>query len=71
MYFAQKEFAKVVLGRGNNYGCVFTKLTSSKAVKDQNHFEAWYRYKPLLHFLKVFRCLCFTCVPQVKQDKLD
>ena len=40
-------------------------------MKDQTHFEAWYGYKPSLHFLKIFGCLCFTHVPQIKRDKLD
>jgi len=34
-------------------------------------FEAWFRYKPDLQHLKIFDCLCFTYVPQVKRDKLD
>lgn len=34
-------------------------------------FEASYGYKPSLSFLKVFGCVCFGHVPQVKRDKLD
>ena len=34
-------------------------------------FEAWHGYKPSLKFLKIFGCICFTYVPQVKRDKLD
>ena len=34
-------------------------------------YEAWYGHKPSLSFLKVFGCLCFTHVPQIKRDKLD
>lgn len=33
-------------------------------------FEAWYGYKPSLNFLKIFGCLGFTHVPQVRRDKL-
>ena len=43
----------------------------TKALKDQTPFEAWYGYKPSLHFLKIFGCLCFTHVPHIKRDKLD
>ncbi|KAL0408197.1 UNVERIFIED_CONTAM: Copia protein [Sesamum radiatum] len=43
----------------------------TKALKDQTPFEALYGYKPSLKFLEVFRCLCFTHVPQGKRDKLD
>ena len=38
---------------------------------DKTPFEAWYGYKPSLTFLKVFGCVCFAHVPQVKRDKLD
>jgi hypothetical protein len=43
----------------------------TKALKDRTPFEAWYDYKPLLNFFKVFGCLCFSYIPQVKRDKLD
>lgn len=43
----------------------------SVAVEDKTPFEAWYGYIPSLSFLKVFGCLCFVHVPQVKRDKLD
>ena len=42
----------------------------TRAVNDQTPFEAWHGYKPSLQFLKVFGCLCFTYVPQVKHDEL-
>ena len=40
-------------------------------MEDKTPFEAWYGYKPSLSFLKVFGCVCFAHVPQVKRDKLD
>ena len=43
----------------------------TKVAKNKTPFEAWYGYKPFPNFLKVFGCLCFTYVPQVKRDKLD
>lgn len=43
----------------------------TKAVKDRTPFEAWHGFKPSIIFLKVFGCLCFSYVPQVKRDKLD
>ena len=43
----------------------------TRAVKDQTPFEAWYGYKPSLHFFKIFGCLCFTHIPQIKRDKLN
>jgi len=43
----------------------------TKAVDGKTPFEAWYGYKPFLKKFKVFGCLCFTYVPQIKRDKLD
>jgi len=43
----------------------------TKVLKDKTPFEAWYGYKPSLTFLKVFGCVCFAHVPQVKHDKFD
>ena len=43
----------------------------TKALKDKTPFEAWYGYKPSLNFLRVFGCVCFSHIPQVKYDKLD
>ena len=40
-------------------------------MKDLTPFEVWYGYKLSLKFLRVFECLCFTYIPQVKRDKLD
>lgn len=39
-------------------------------MKNQTPFEAWYGHKPSLNFLKIFGCLCFTHIPQMKHDKL-
>ncbi|KAK9122098.1 hypothetical protein Syun_019715 [Stephania yunnanensis] len=43
----------------------------TKAVDGKTPFEAWYGFKPSLKNLKVFGCLCFVYVPQIKRDKLD
>ena len=40
-------------------------------MKDLTPFEVWYGYKASLKFIKVFGCLCFTYIPQIKHDKLD
>lgn len=71
MYISRKECAKDILGRGNKYNWFLQNQLPLKVVKDQIPLEAWYGYIPLLNFLKVFCCLCFTYVPQVKHDKLD
>jgi len=37
----------------------------------KSSYEVWHSYKTSLQNLKIFGCLCFTYVPQVKRDKLD
>ena len=50
---------------------IFQNRISTKAVKDLTPFEVCYGYKLSLKFLRVFECLCFTYIPQIKRDKLD
>ncbi|XP_016690648.1 uncharacterized protein [Gossypium hirsutum] len=67
----EKNLPKGFWGEVANTAVFLQNRISTKAVKDQTPFEAWYGYKPSLKFLRVFGCLCFTCIPQVKRDKLD
>lgn len=43
----------------------------TKALERSTPFEVWYGVKPSAKNLKVFGCLCYTHVPEVKRDKLD
>lgn len=43
----------------------------TKAVNGKTPFEAWYSSKPNIQNFKIFGCLCFTHVSQIKRDKLD
>lgn len=43
----------------------------TRAVEGKTPFEAWHGVKPSLKNLKIFGCLCFSHIPQVKRDKLD
>jgi len=43
----------------------------TKAVDGKTPFKAWYGYKPFLKNFKVFGCLYFTYVPQIKRDTLN
>jgi hypothetical protein len=43
----------------------------TRALQNKTPYEAWHGYKPSLQNLKIFGCLCFTYVPQVRRDKLD
>ena len=42
-----------------------------KPCKNKIPFEAWYGVKPAVEHLRIFGCICYTHVPEVKRDKLD
>jgi predicted aspartyl protease len=67
----EKNLPKKFWAEAANTSVFLQNRLPTTAVKNQTPFEAWYGYKPSLNFLKVFGCLCFTYVPQVKRDKLD
>ena len=71
MHTSWEGSSKTFLGKASNTVVCLQNRISTKAVKDQTPFEVWYDYKPSLKFLRVFGCLCFTYIPQVKRDKLD
>ena len=43
----------------------------TKVLKNKTPFEAWYETKAAVDHLKIFGCICYTHVPEVKRDKLD
>ena len=67
----EKNLPKCFWGKAPNTIVGLQNRISTKAVKDLTPFEVWYGYKSSLKFLRVFGCLCFTYIPQVKHDKLD
>nr|KYP44288.1 Retrovirus-related Pol polyprotein from transposon TNT 1-94 [Cajanus cajan] len=48
-----------------------SKKNTIQSAEQKTPFEGWFGYKPYLQNLKIFGCLCFSFVPQVKRDKLD
>ena len=40
-------------------------------LKGKTPFETWNGYKPSVQHLRVFGCICYAHVPEVKRDKLD
>jgi len=67
----EKELPKTFWAEAANTTVFLQNRLPTKALKDKTPFEAWYGYKPSLTFLKVFGCVCFVYIPQVKRDKLD
>ena len=69
--FHEKELPKAYWAKATNTAVFLLNRLPTKAVDEKTPFEAWYGYKPFLKFFKVFGCLRFTYVPQIKRDKLD
>ena len=67
----EKGLPKKFWAEAANTAVFLLNRLPTKAVKGKTPFEAWYGYKPSLQNLKVFGCICFSHVPQVKRDKLD
>ena len=46
-------------------------LLPTRALKGNTPYEMWHGVKPSVEHLKVFGCVCYALVPEVKRDKLD
>ena len=66
-----KELSKKFWAKATNTTVFLYNRLPTKELNDKTSFEAWYGYKPSLDFLRVFDCVCFSHVSQVKRDKLD
>ncbi|GAA0169340.1 transmembrane signal receptor [Lithospermum erythrorhizon] len=67
----EKDLPKEYWAEAANTVVFLLNRVPTKAVNGKTPFEAWHGYRPFLKNLKVFGCLCFTHVPQVKSGKLD
>src|ERR1044072_2497163 len=66
----EKNLPKKFCAEAANTAVFLLNRLPTKAIKGKTSFEAWYGFKPLFSNLKVFGCVCFSHVPQVKRDKL-
>ena len=67
----EKGLPKEYWAEATNIVVFLLNRLPTKAVDGKTPFEAWYEFKPNMKSLKIFGCLCFTHVPQIKRDKLD
>jgi len=67
----EKELLKKLWAEVANTLVYLLNRMLTKALQKKTSFEAWFGYKPDLQHLKIFGCICFTYIPQVKRDKLD
>ena len=67
----QHELPKKLWAEAASTAVFIQNRLPTRALQNQTPFEAWFGFKPSLDFFKVFGCLCYSHVPQVKRDKLD
>ena len=67
----EKDLPKKFWAEAVNTAVFLLNRLSTRALQNKTPYEAWHGYKPSLQNLKIFGCLCFTYVPQVRRDKLD
>lgn len=67
----EKELPKKLWAEATSTTVFFLNRLPTRVLNNKTPHEAWFGYKPNLQNLKIFGCLCFSYVPQVKRDKLD
>jgi len=67
----EKELPKKLWAEAANTSVYLLNKMPTRALQKKTLFEAWFGYKLDLQHLKIFGCICFTLIPQVKRDQLD
>ena len=67
----EKELPKELWAEAANTAVFLLNRLPTRVLHKKTPFEGWFGYKPDLQNLKIFGCVCFSYVPQVKRDKLD
>ena len=67
----EKGLPKEYWAEATNIDLFLLNTLPTKVVDEKTPFKARYRFKPNMKNLKIFGCLCFTHVPQIKRDKFD
>ena len=67
----EKNLLKELLAKVATRSVFLLNRLPIRILEKKTPFEAWFGIKPTLKNLKVFSCLCFSYIPQVKRDKLE
>ena len=67
----EKDLPKKFWAEAVNTVVFLLNRLPTRALQNKTPYEAWHYYKPSIKNLKIFGCLCFTYIPQVRRDKLD
>jgi len=71
MHATWKRAVKETIAKVANTSVYLLNRMPTNALQKIISFKSCFGYKLDLQHLKIFGCLCFTYVPQVKKDKLD
>ncbi|GAU33542.1 hypothetical protein TSUD_143350 [Trifolium subterraneum] len=67
----EKGIPKTFWAEAVNTSVYLLNLLPTKVLKGKTPFEAWYERKPSVEHLRIFGCVCYLHVPNVKRDKLE
>ncbi|XP_074356351.1 putative mitochondrial protein AtMg00710 [Apium graveolens] len=67
----EKNLPKKLWAEAANTSVYLLNRLPTSVLQKKTPYEAWYGFKPDMHDIKIFGCLCFSYVPQEKRDKLD
>ena len=67
----EKKLPKKFWAEAVNTAVYLLNRLPTRALKDQTSYEAWFNKKPEVKHLKVFGCVCYSLIPEVKRGKLD
>ncbi|KAL4354255.1 hypothetical protein GQ457_06G039790 [Hibiscus cannabinus] len=67
----EKKIPKGFWAEAVNTSVYLLNRLPTKALEGKTPFEAWFDATPSIGHLRVFGCVCYMHVPEVKRDKLD
>jgi transposase InsO family protein len=70
----EKKLPKKLWSEAANIAVFLLNRLPTRVFHKKTPFKDWFDYKdykPNLQNLKIFGCVCFSFIPQVKRDKLD
>ncbi|KAL4387188.1 hypothetical protein GQ457_09G029600 [Hibiscus cannabinus] len=67
----EKKIPKGFWAEAVNTSVYLLNRLPTKALEGKTPFEAWFDATPSIGHLRVFGCVCYMRVPEVKRDKLD
>ncbi|KAL4273689.1 hypothetical protein GQ457_13G024310 [Hibiscus cannabinus] len=67
----EKKIPKVFWEEAGNTSVYLLNRLPTKALEGNTPFEVWFDATPSIGHLRVFGCVCYVPVPEVKRDKLD